>query len=59
MKLARFLNVDPEKALHRSCDKFIRRFAGVEQAAIREDREIRDMTLEELLTLYKAVKAQE
>ena len=59
VKLARFLNVDPEKALHRSCDKFIRRFAGVEQAAIREDREIRDMTLEELLTLYKAVKAQE
>ena len=59
VKLARFLNVDPEKALHRSCDKFIRRFAGVEQAAIRERRDIRDLTLEELLTLYKAVKAQE
>ena len=29
VKLARFLNVDPEKALHRSCDKFIRRFGGV------------------------------
>ena len=59
VKLARFLNVDPEKALHRSCDKFIRRFDGVEQAAIREGREIRDLTLEEILTLYKTVKAQE
>ena len=59
VKLARFLNIDPEKALHRSCDKFIRRFDGVEQAAIREGREIRDLTLEEILTLYKTVKAQE
>ena len=59
VKLARFLNVDPEKALHRSCDKFIRRFDGVEQAALREGKRIGDMTLEEILTLYKTVKAQE
>ena len=59
VKLARFLNVDPEKALHRSCDKFIRRFDGVEQAVLREGRSIGDMTLEEILTLYKNVKAQE
>ena len=59
VKLARFLNVDPEKALHRSCDKFIRRFDGVEQTALREGRSIGDLTLEELLTIYKNVKAQE
>lgn len=59
VKLARFLNIDPEKALHRSCDKFIRRFDGVEQAVLREGRSIGDMTLEEILTLYKNVKAQE
>ena len=59
VKLARFLNVDPEKALHRSCDKFIRRFDGVEQAVLREGRSIGDMTLEEILTLYKNVKARE
>jgi len=59
VKLARFLNIDPEKALHRSCDKFIRRFDGVEQAVLREGKSIQDMTLEEILTLYKNVKAQE
>ena len=59
VKLARFLNVDPEKALHRSCDKFIRRFDGVEQAVLRSGKSIGDMTLEEILTLYKNMKAQE
>lgn len=59
VKLARFLNVDPEAALHRSCEKFIRRFAAVEQAVCADGKALEDMPLDELLPIYDAVKAAE
>lgn len=59
VKLARFLGVDPERALHRSCDKFIRRFSDVEQALLQSGRAMEDTPLEEMLPLYEQVKAEE
>ena len=50
---ARFLKVDPEQALHRACEKFIRRFKALEQAASGQGRELSEMSLEEMETLYQ------
>ena len=59
VKLARFLGIDPEKALHRSCDKFIRRFAAVEQALLKSGKTMEQAALDDLLRIYADVKAQE
>ena len=33
VKVGRFCGIDPEEALHNACEKFLRRFRHVEQAA--------------------------
>ncbi len=53
---ARFLDIDPETALHKSCDKFIGRFDYVETEAQKNGKELKDMSLEELDALYNAGK---
>ena len=46
--LARKLGVEPESALRRANDKFIRRFEAVERGVPAQGRSVRDATLEEL-----------
>ena len=58
-KLCRFLDIDPERALHRACDKFIRRFSAVEQAVLHAGKAMEETELSEMLRLYEAVKAEE
>ena len=53
---ARFAGVDPESALHRSCEKFIRRFEYVEQAAATAGKDLKDMTLGEMDELWDQSK---
>lgn len=53
---ARFLDIDPETALHRSCDKFIKRFQYVEQQALAKGRKLEDMSLEEMDKIYEQGK---
>ena len=45
--------VDPEDALHRSCDKFDARFRMVEEAA---EKPLAEYSEEELLALWRAAK---
>lgn len=59
VKVARFLGVDPEMAAHGACEKFIRRFAGVEAAAAQAGDTLEMLPLEEQIALYAQVKAQE
>lgn len=59
VNVARFLKVDPELALRDATKKFIRRFNYVEQAAAKSDRELQDMTLEEMDKLWEEGKKQE
>lgn len=54
--LARKLKVDPEKALRRTNDKFIRRFAYIEAKA---DKPLANMTLDEMETLWQTAKMGE
>ena len=59
VNVARFVKVDPEMAMTAACDKFARRFRGVEAAAASQGKALSDMTLAELDALWDTVKQQE
>lgn len=59
VNVARFLKTDPEEAIARTTDKFIRRFAQVEQAATQAGKALSDMSLAEMDALWDAAKAKE
>ena len=51
--------IDPEMALHRACEKFIARFAAMEQTADTQGRSLDTCTPEEQLALWQAAKDRE
>ncbi|NLW66146.1 MAG: nucleoside triphosphate pyrophosphohydrolase [Clostridiales bacterium] len=57
VNLARFAGVDPEAALHKSCEKFIKRFDYMEKKSHSLCRILGDMSLEELEELYQESKS--
>lgn len=59
VNVARFLKTDPEDALNRTTDKFIRRFAQVEQAAKDAGRSLSEMSLAEMDALWDTAKQKE
>ncbi len=56
---ARFVNVDPERALEKTNKKFIRRFTRVEEMAKEQGKSLHDMTLWEMDALWNKVKESE
>jgi len=56
---ARFVNVDPERALEQTNKKFIRRFQRVEGMAEEQGKTLHDMTLWEMDALWNKVKEEE
>lgn len=56
---ARFLQVDPETALHAASDKFAARFRRVEEAVSASGRNMEELSLNELDSIWNAVKHQE
>ena len=52
-KIAQMSGVDPEDALHRSCDKFQTRFRGVTEQA---DKPLSQYTEAELISLWERAK---
>ena len=59
VNVARSLKTDPEEAINHTTDKFIRRFAQVEQAAKDAGRSLSDMSLSEMDALWDAAKQKE
>ena len=59
VNVSRFLSVDPEEALSRACDKFIRRFRSVEESARSRGQNMAQMSLEELDKLWIQAKQEE
>jgi len=59
VNVARFLDIDPEEALNNTSDKFIRRFGYIEENAIKQQRKMTDMTLEEMDRLWEEAKNKE
>ena len=53
---ARFLQIDAENALERTNKKFIRRFTRMEEEAMKNGLDLYAMTLEELDSLWNAIK---
>lgn len=54
--VARYAEVDPEEALNQTTEKFIHRFAHVEDAVSKQNKSIADMTLRELCALWNEGK---
>lgn len=55
---ARFLQLDAENALERTNKKFISRFTQMEEEAMKQNKNLHDMTLEEMDTIWNSVKLQ-
>jgi XTP/dITP diphosphohydrolase len=55
---ARLYHINPDNALERTNQKFIRRFNYVEQQTLQQGRSLKDMALEEMDTLWNEAKKQ-
>lgn len=58
VNLARHHGVEAESALRRANQRFARRFRAVEQSARRQGRDLREMTIDELETLWQHAKGR-
>lgn len=56
VNFARFLQVDAENALERTNKKFISRFTRMETAALEEGKQLHDMSLEEMDSIWNKIK---
>lgn len=59
INVARFLEVDGELALDKTIKKFINRFSYIENQAIKNNKNLKDMTLEEMDKLWEEAKTSE
>ena len=59
VNLARFIGVDPERALYHTIDKFIRRFAYIEESTLAGGRKLDEMSLTEMDMLWDEAKTKE
>lgn len=59
INLSRFLQVDAENALEKTNRKFMSRFHKMEAAAGAQQKQLHDMTLEEMDALWNQIKHQE
>lgn len=59
VNFARFIGVDPERALYHTIDKFIRRFAYIEESALACGRKLDEMSLTEMDMLWDEAKTKE
>lgn len=58
VNIARHKGVDPEKALHRACEKAIKRFGFMEECACALGKKLEDMSLKEQEMLYQLARAE-
>lgn len=59
VNVARFLKVNSELALNKTSDKFLKRFAYIESKARENNRNLKEMTLEEMDSLWDDAKKAE
>lgn len=59
VKIARFFQIDAEEALAGTCEKFIRRFAGVEAAVTAQGKDMKDFDVSQLMVLWNREKHPE
>ncbi|AFS79374.1 MazG family protein [Gottschalkia acidurici 9a] len=59
VNVCRFVNVNPENAVNKTINKFIKRFEFIETESINQGKDIKNMTLEEMDKLWKQAKENE
>lgn len=59
VKVGRFSGIDPEEALHNTCEKFLRRFRHVEECAKQNGQAMNELPLETLEQFWAEAKQQE
>ena len=59
VKVGRFAGVDPEQALNKTCEKFIRRFRFVEQKLADRGLSMEQASLDEMMVLWEEAKTTE
>jgi XTP/dITP diphosphohydrolase len=52
----RFLNIDPETALERTNQKFLKRFRHIETVAMSQGKQLSEMTLGEMDAIWNEAK---
>lgn len=57
--VSRFVKVDSERAAEKTCNKFVRRFADMEQQAKAQGRQLSELTLEKMDALWDEAKKKE
>jgi XTP/dITP diphosphohydrolase len=57
--LARFLKVNPEEALRKSCNRFVARFATMEQQAVEAGKGLQQLSTAEWETFWEVAKKHE
>ena len=57
--LARFLQVNPEEALRKACNRFVARFSSMEQQARNMGKSLQQLTPTEWDALWETAKTQE
>jgi len=58
LNIARYLQIDPETALKRANMKFSQRFRAMEQTAEKQGRTLKELSLEEMETIWQNLKYQ-
>lgn len=53
---SRHMKIDPERAIEKTCNKFISRFSKMEEMALKQNKVLSDLTLSELDTLWNITK---
>lgn len=56
VNLGRFLDVTPEIALTKASEKFIKRFSAMEKEAVKAEKDLADMTLDEMDDIWNRIK---
>ncbi len=56
LNLARFLRLNPEQLLRKSCNKFISRFHYIEQTLAKQNKSLNDATQQEMEAIWQQSK---
>jgi tetrapyrrole methylase family protein/MazG family protein len=56
VNLSRWYEVDAESALRAACERFYKRFSHIESTARAQGRSVSDLSLDEMLSLWRAAK---
>ncbi|MBI5183356.1 MAG: nucleoside triphosphate pyrophosphohydrolase [Nitrospinae bacterium] len=59
VNIARFIEVNPEDALRKTLSRFIKRFRYIEEEIAKEGRDIKEVSLEEMDSIWERAKAGE